>query len=454
MGVAQGRKPRKRAQDDVIEGASSEVEDRAEDTRSTAEDTASSVTGKGQDNSSKQDDDTLMSELKDAVREAALEVLKPVARKATTAAAKLAVTQGPSLVKDKVAPMVTDKLDEAGGAGALAKGLTSKGGDVAGGLTDKLPFGGGKDKEGKKDKAKKATGHGRGRRLPVQVFVDVAVPIDVAYDQYTQFEEFPRFMHRVEKIEQRDDTSLTWHENVWGVRRSWTVEILEQIPNERIAWRSEGGEMVGVVTFHELSERLTRVYVNMDFQPKGLLEKSASGMRHSRRALTSDLMRFKAYVEMKNEPSGAWRGTIEDGEVSESSDDAGREDEERFEDEGDEPRARSRDEDDEDFVDEEEEDEDAPQATGSEDDEEFAEDEEEDEDDSAQPRSRGRGRFSRSKDDEDFEDEEEDVEDEPEMAEEDEEEVEEEEPPKPKPARKPRRRTPAKAKSTAGSRRK
>ena len=370
---------------------------------------------------------TLVGELKDAIREAAVEVLKPVARKATLSAAKLAVTSAPALVS-KVGPKITDKVEDAGGAGALMQGITDKGGDLA----SKLPFGG-KDKDGKGKGGKKAaTGTGRGRRLPVQEYVDVAVPIDVAYDQYTQFEEFPRFMHRVEKVEQRDDTTLMWHENVWGVRRQWEVEITDQTPNERIAWRSKDGQMVGVVTFHELSDRLTRVYVNMDFQPHGILEKSASGMRHSRRALASDLMRFKAYVEMKNDSTGAWRGRIDDGEVVDEQDE-GREDDDRERD--DEPRAE--DERDEEYEDEEE---DEPRA---EEDDEYEDDEEEEQ----KPRSSRRsGRFSRGREEEDEEYEDEEDEEPVSEADEDEDAEEEEEAPK----RKPRRRTPAKS----GTRRK
>jgi uncharacterized membrane protein len=316
------RRSRLREHEDEARGR---VEDAPEDAREEIEDRApEQVAGVG-DGAVRP---TLVSELRDAVRDAALEVLRPVAREATTSAAKFAATKGPGLVKDKVVPMVS----EAGGAGALAKGALSKGGDLAGGITGKL----GGDKGGKKP-----TGHGRGRRLPVQEYVYVGVDIETAYDQWTQFEEFPRFMHRVERVEQRDDTSVMWHENIWGVRRSWEAEILEQKPCERIVWRSTSGpQQVGVVTFHRIADNLTRVQVNLDFQPQGLFEKTASGFRMSRRALRSDLMRFKAYIEMKDEPTGAWRGLIEEGEVVDSpSDDGKREDEERDEDERDEPEA-------------------------------------------------------------------------------------------------------------------
>jgi uncharacterized membrane protein len=271
--------------------------------------------------------DSLRGELTDEFREAAVEVLKPVMRKATLMAAKYAVTKGPDLVKGR--------LDQAGGAGALAKGLTSKGGGVAeavGGLASGIggKLGGG----GKQEGGEAPSGHGRGRRLPVQEFVDVGVDLQTAYDQFTQFEDWPKFMHRVERIEQRDEATLMWHENIWGVRRSWEAKITDQQPCERIAWRSTGGtQTIGVVTFHKLSDNLTRVAITMDFQPQGLFEKTASATRISRRALRSDLMRFKAFIELRDEATGEWRGRIEDGEPVEAED----EDEPRAEEDTEEP---------------------------------------------------------------------------------------------------------------------
>jgi uncharacterized membrane protein len=256
---------------------------------------------------------TVSSELKGAVREAAIEVLSPVARQATSSAAKYAITQGPKLLKDKVLP----KVDELGGPVELAKkagggvgGLVSGGGDAVGGLVSKI--GGG-------DKGGAPSGFGRGRRLPIQESVDVAVPLETAYNQFTQFEDFPEFMHRVDRIEQKDDTHLMWHENIWGVRRQWEAEITDQRPNERIAWESTSGSprQKGAVTFHRLSDRLTRVEVNLDQEPKGIFEKTSSGFRMTRRALKSDLMRFKAFVETREEETGAWRGEVVEGEVVE-----------------------------------------------------------------------------------------------------------------------------------------
>jgi uncharacterized membrane protein len=385
--MAEATKPRRRSRGHDAGEKVQRTKEQAEDTASDVQEQTSDV----QDQASDVQDQvpgavgdgqpTLVSELRETIRDAALEVLRPVAREATKSAAKMAATKGPDLVKDKVVP----KVIEAGGPGALAKGALDKGGGLAGGIAGNI----GEKLGGKKGGDKKPTGHGRGRRLPVQEFVDVAVDIDTAYDQFTQFEEFPKFMHRVEKVEQKDETTLMWHENIWGVRRSWEAEIIDQQPPDRIAWRSKGQvQVVGVVTFHRLSENLTRVYVNMDFQPKGLFEKTASGFRMSRRALRSDLMRFKAFTEMKADPTGAWRGRIEDSEVVE-------EDEERDEGE-DEPRDEAedepRDEEEEEFEDEEEEEE-----PSAEEDEYEEEEPEEEEPPRKKPKQRPRKRTTAGK---------------------------------------------------------
>jgi uncharacterized membrane protein len=323
---------------------------------------------------------TITSELTETFREAAIEVLKPVMRKATTEAAKYAVKRGPGLVTEKLAPRIKD----AGGAGAIAKGIGAKGGGVAGAvggiassIGDKLPGGGKGDGES-------PSGTGRGRRLPVQESIDVGVDLETAYDQFTQFEDWPQFMHRVERIEQRDDTTLMWHENIWGVRRSWEAEITEQEPCARIAWRSKGGpQTIGIVTFHKLSDNLTRISITVDFQPKGLFEKTSSGMRITRRALKSDLMRFKAFIELRDEATGEWRGRIEDGEVVDEPDEREDEEPEASEDEDyeyEEPDASE----DEDYEDEE------PEAF--EEDEEAYEEEEPEEEPEPEPKPKPRRR--------------------------------------------------------------
>src|SRR3954447_24238656 len=123
-------------------------------------------------------------------------------------------------------------------------------------------------------------------------------------------------MHRLQSVDQSDPTRLKVTANVWGRKRSWDAEIVEQIPNERIEWRTKSGSNHhGVVTFHELDEHLTRVLLTLDFPPEGLVEKMGSGLRIIRRAAIGDLKRFKAQLEMRDEERGGWRGRIEEGEV-------------------------------------------------------------------------------------------------------------------------------------------
>ena len=261
-------------------------------------------------------------EIKAAIAEAAAESLAPAARKATTSALGYATTKAPELVQGVVKGTVAPKLKDAGGAKALAGAMIGKfpGAFTKGaGLLSKVPgvdglgsmLGKGGDHGGEQE------GVGRGRRLPMQGSIDLSVPVEVAYNQWTQFEEFPKFMHRVERIEQKDDTHLVWHEKIWGVRRQWEAEIVEQRPNERIMWRSTNGPRnVGVVNFHQLHDpRLSRVHVNLDFEPNGIIEKTGRGWRAAIRAFDTDLQRFKAFVEMKDAATGEWRGRVKDGEV-------------------------------------------------------------------------------------------------------------------------------------------
>jgi uncharacterized membrane protein len=179
-------------------------------------------------------------------------------------------------------------------------------------------------------------GVGQGRRMPVQQAVDVAVPIETAYNQWTQFEDWPEFMHRVTRVTQEDDCTVSFATKIWTRTREFDAEIVTQRPDERIKWRvTQGITHTGVVTFHELAPRLTRVEVSMDVDPGSLIEKAARGMRHVKRAVRADLHRFKAYIEMQERETGAWRGVIEEGELVEDHDpsyDEEREDEGRPED--------------------------------------------------------------------------------------------------------------------------
>jgi uncharacterized membrane protein len=176
------------------------------------------------------------------------------------------------------------------------------------GAKDALPFGGG----GKNDEA----GVGKGRRMPIQQSMDIGAPLKTVYNEWTQFEEWPSFMHRLESVNQEEDNQVHFKTKIWGKSKEFTAEILEQKPDELIKWEvTEGVTHTGVVTFSELAPNLTHVELNMDVQPGSLIEKAARGMRHIKRAVRADLHRFKAHVMMNQEEQGAWRGTIEDGDV-------------------------------------------------------------------------------------------------------------------------------------------
>ena len=126
----------------------------------------------------------------------------------------------------------------------------------------------------------------------------VRVPIDKTYEQWTKFEEFPKFMHRVLNVKQ-EDGKVSWDEKIWFSKRHWEGEVTDRRKNRRIAWKTTSGmSHAGVVTFHSLDENLTRVMVTIDFVPQGMIEKMASGLRFVKRAVQGDLARFKAYVEL------------------------------------------------------------------------------------------------------------------------------------------------------------
>jgi len=216
----------------------------------------------------------------------------------------------------RVKEKATDKAKDVAGEVADEKLKPSMPTGI-GGLLGKIgPSGGDSDDEGSDDQGE-VSAHGSGRRMPIQQSVDVAVPVKVAYNLWTQFEDWPEFMHRVDSADQADDATVSLSTKVWGITRKFEAEIVEQRPDERIAWHvKEGLSHSGVVTFHELAPRLTRIEVSLDVEPEGLLEKAGRGMRFAKRAVRGDLHRFKAYAEVAEEAEeGGWRGTIEDGDV-------------------------------------------------------------------------------------------------------------------------------------------
>jgi uncharacterized membrane protein len=206
------------------------------------------------------------------------------------------------------------------GAGKLVRGLGGNGAGpikqagekLGGGVKDAVTGGKGSGS----GKSQGVPGVGKGRRLPIQQDIDIGVPLKTAYNQWTQFEEWPKFMHRLEQVSQEDETHLSFKTKIWGISKEFKAEIVEQRPDQRIKWKvTEGVTHTGVVTFHELGPRLTRVELNIDVQPGSMIEKAARGMRHVKRAVRADLARFKAYVLMEEEETGAWRGAVEDGDV-------------------------------------------------------------------------------------------------------------------------------------------
>ncbi|MBL8932404.1 MAG: SRPBCC family protein [Kineosporiaceae bacterium] len=141
--------------------------------------------------------------------------------------------------------------------------------------------------------------------------VDVAVPVRTAYNQWTQFEEFPRFMEGVEEIRQVDDTLTHWRISIGGVEREFDARITEQHPDERVAWTSvDGTDHAGVVTFHRLDSALTRVTLQLTTAPEGVVETLGDKLGLVSRRAKSDMARFKDYIESRGVEDGAYRGDI------------------------------------------------------------------------------------------------------------------------------------------------
>jgi uncharacterized membrane protein len=142
--------------------------------------------------------------------------------------------------------------------------------------------------------------------------VDVEAPVRVAYNQWTQFEDFPKFMGGVEELRQITDDTLHWKVSIAGVTREFDTLITEQTPDHRIAWKTvDGPHHAGVVTFHRLDDDTTRVTLQMDYDPQGFLENVGDKVGFVSGQLKSDMERFKEFIEDRSVSTGAWRGTIE-----------------------------------------------------------------------------------------------------------------------------------------------
>ncbi|MFI1921963.1 MULTISPECIES: SRPBCC family protein [unclassified Streptomyces] len=258
---------------------------------------------------------------------------------------------------------------------------------------------GGKGGKGKKSAGKKPT--------VIMETIDVGVPLRTAYDQWTQYQDFSTFAKGVKSANRADDTTSDWQAKVFWSNRSWKAKTTEQVPDDRIAWTSEGakGTTKGVVSFHELGENLTRILLIIEYYPTGLFEKTGNIWRAQGRRARLDLKHFARFITIKGEAQDSWRGEIRDGEVVTSHEDAiAQEDEENEENGEPEEGAEARDAEDTAPEDDEEYEDEGP----------YAEDEEV-EDEEAEPEG-------------EYEEEDEAEEGEPEAAEDEYEEYDEEEP--------------------------
>jgi len=240
-----------------------------------------------------------------------------------------------SAVGDRVTGL-TDRLEDVASGNSPMKSALGAGKSAAEGespvkgalkgaasaVKDKIPGlgSGGSGKSGGSPKATKATN--------IIEDTDVGVPVRVAYNQWTEFDSFPSFMKKVEKVDAEEDEKLEWKAQIVWSHRTWSATILEQIPDERIVWRSQGekGHVDGAVTFHELGPNLTRILVVLEYYPQGLFERTGNIWRAQGRRARVELKHFRRHVMTRtilnpDEVEG-WRGRIEDGEVVETHEDA------------------------------------------------------------------------------------------------------------------------------------
>lgn len=253
---------------------------------------------------------------------------------ALSAAGALAAAKAPSLMR-KLAGATQEKGEEEAqslGQKALegAKGSLGGGGIAGKALSKALP-GGGSGSGGKKT-----------RRLPIQRWTDIALPVGQVYEAWTKFDQFPQFMHRLLSVEQKETDKISWEEKIWFSKRQWEGRVTERRKNDRIVWTTKSGmSHKGIVSFHELSDNLTRVMVDMEFEPNGVMEKMASGLRFVKRAVQADLARFKSFVEMQDAKGIEYRPNQQDededdeqnGEEDEQTQGKGEEEQDAGEDE-------------------------------------------------------------------------------------------------------------------------
>ncbi|MCT7353668.1 SRPBCC family protein [Streptomyces sp. 15-116A] len=228
-------------------------------------------------------------------------------------------------------------------------------------------------------KSKRKRGAGKKPTVIIE-HIDVGVPLRTAYDQWTQYQDFSTFAKGVKSANKADDTTSDWQAKVFWSNRSWKATTTEQVPDDRIAWTSEGakGTTKGVVSFHRLADNLTRVLLVIEYYPTGFFEKTGNIWRAQGRRARLDLKNFARFITLKGEAEDGWRGEIRDGEVVRSHEDAlAEEEEERERAEGEEPEGEH--EPDEEEPDEEEAEGEYDEEPGEEPEDEYEEEEEEEE---------------------------------------------------------------------------
>ena len=146
----------------------------------------------------------------------------------------------------------------------------------------------------------------------IEQSIEVQVPVGSAYNQWTQFEDFPKFMEGVEQVQQLDDTSLRWVARIAGQQREWDAKITEQTPDQRIAWTNiDGPTNSGVVTFHRIDDNTSKVMLQMEYEPAGAVETAGDVLGIVKGRIKGDLARFKEFIESRGSETGAWRGEVE-----------------------------------------------------------------------------------------------------------------------------------------------
>ena len=145
----------------------------------------------------------------------------------------------------------------------------------------------------------------------IEKSIELNVPVSTAYNQWTQFEEFPRFMEGVEQVRQIDDKHLHWKASIGGKQEEWDAEITEQVPDQRIAWRSQrGAQNSGMLTFASLANNKSKINLRLEYEPQGVVEKTGDAVGVVSQRVEGDLKRFKEFIESRGQETGAWRGKV------------------------------------------------------------------------------------------------------------------------------------------------